>query len=78
MAIALEAEHRADEQKNRALVVLAEAEVPKAMSQAYREGNLGIMDYYSMKNIQADTGMRDSISGTSDEGPEAPPQGTQD
>ncbi len=63
MAVALEQENRADIEKNRALVVLAEAEVPKAMAEAFRNGNLGIMDYYRMKNIQADTGMRDSIAG---------------
>lgn len=63
MAVALEQENRADIEKNRALVVLAEAEVPKAMAEAFRSGNLGIMDYYRMKNIEADTGMRDSISG---------------
>lgn len=63
MAVAQEQEFRAEEQKNRALVVLAEAEVPKAMAQAFREGNLGIMDYYRMKNIQADTSMRDTIAG---------------
>jgi uncharacterized protein YqfA (UPF0365 family) len=61
-AIAVEQEYKAEEQKNRALVVLAEAEVPKAMAQAFREGNLGIMDYYKMRNVQADTGMRDSIA----------------
>ena len=44
--------------------MLAEAEVPKAMAEAFRQGNLGIMDYYRMKNIQADTGMRDSIGKT--------------
>jgi len=63
MAVAQEQEHRAEVQKNRALVVLAEAEVPKAMAEAFRSGNLGIMDYYRMKNIQADTQMRDSIGG---------------
>ena len=47
--------------ENRAKVVLAEAEIPKAMAEAFRSGNLGIMDYYRMKNIQADTTMRDSI-----------------
>jgi len=47
--------------ENRAKVVLAEAEIPKAMAEAFRSGNLGIMDYYRMKNIQADTSMRDSI-----------------
>jgi uncharacterized protein YqfA (UPF0365 family) len=50
-------------QENRAKVVLAEAEVPKAMAEAFRKGHLGIMDYYRMRNIQADTDMRKSISG---------------
>ncbi|MCA9275754.1 MAG: flotillin-like protein FloA [Phycisphaerales bacterium] len=63
MAVAQEQEFRAEEQKNRALVVLAEAEVPKAMAEAFRSGNLGIMDYYRMKNINADTDMRGSIAG---------------
>ena len=63
MAVAQEQEHKAEEQKNRALVVLAEAEVPKAMAEAFRSGNLGIMDYYRMRNIQADTSMRDNIAG---------------
>ncbi len=61
MAIAQAAENRAKVEENRAKVVLAEAEVPKAMADAFRSGNLGIMDYYRMKNIQADTTMRDSI-----------------
>jgi uncharacterized protein YqfA (UPF0365 family) len=61
LAVAREQEMTALVQENRAKVVLAEAEVPKAMAAAFREGNLGIMDYYRMKNIQADTGMRDSI-----------------
>ncbi len=63
-AIATAAENRAKVEDNRAKVVLAEAEVPKAMAEAFRSGNLGIMDYYRMKNIQADTSMRDSIGGT--------------
>ena len=63
MAIAQEAEFRAEEQKNRALVVLAEAEVPKAMAEAFRSGNFGVMDYYNMKNVIADTSMRSSIAG---------------
>ena len=46
----------------RARVVEAEADVPKAMAQAFKQGNLGIMDYYRMKNVQADTAMRDSIA----------------
>lgn len=62
MAVAQETEFKAEEQKNRALVVLAEAEVPKAMAEAFRQGNLGIMDYYRMKNVMADTSMRESIS----------------
>jgi len=61
MAIAQVAENRAKVEENRALVTLAEAEVPKAMADAFRKGNLGIMDYYRMKNMQADTSMRDSI-----------------
>ncbi|MCL4221564.1 MAG: flotillin-like protein FloA [Phycisphaerales bacterium] len=66
MAVAQEQEFTAEAQKNRALVVLAEAEVPKAMAEAFRNGNLGIMDYYRMKNINADTSMRSAIAG---EGP---------
>ena len=62
MAVAQEQEFRAEEQKNRALVVLAEAEVPKAMADAFRSGNMGVMDFYRMKNINADTSMRDSIA----------------
>ena len=62
MAVAQETEYMAESQKNRALVVLAEAEVPKAMAEAFRKGNLGIMDYYRMKNVMADTAMRDSIA----------------
>lgn len=65
MAVALEQENRAKVEENRALVVLAESEVPKAMAEAFRSGNLGIMDYYRMKNIEADTGMRRSIGGES-------------
>ena len=67
MAVAQEQEFRSEEQKNRALVVLAEAEVPKAMAQAFREGNLGIMDYQRIKNIQADTTMRRRIAGDEEE-----------
>ncbi len=63
MAVAQEQENKAEIQKNRALVVLAEAEVPKAMAEAFKSGNLGVMDYYKMRNIQADTTMRSSIAG---------------
>ena len=62
MAVAREQEMKALVQENRAKVVLAEAEVPLAMAEAFRKGHLGIMDYYRMKNIMADTSMRDSIA----------------
>ena len=62
MAVALEQEMKAKAQEARANVIQAEAEVPKAMAEAFRTGNLGIMDYYRMKNIQADTAMRDNIA----------------
>jgi len=62
MAVASEQEMKAKAQEARAKVIEAEAEVPKAMAEAFRSGNLGIMDYYRMKNIQADTDMRESIS----------------
>ena len=62
MAVALEQENLAKAQEARAKVILAEAEVPLAMAEAFRNGNLGIMDYYKMKNIMADTQMRDTIS----------------
>jgi uncharacterized protein YqfA (UPF0365 family) len=68
MAVAREQEMQALVAENRAKVVLAEAEVPKAISQAFREGNLGIMDYYNLRNIQADTSMRQSIGGQPSEG----------
>ena len=64
MAVAEEQEMKAKAQDARASVILAEAEIPKAMAEAFRNGNLGIMDYYKMKNIEADTDMRDSISKT--------------
>jgi len=64
MAVAEEQEMSARTQEMRAKVVEAEAEVPAAMAQAFKEGKLGVFDYYNMKNIQADTGMRESISDT--------------
>ncbi|HOW66535.1 MAG TPA: flotillin-like protein FloA [Candidatus Paceibacterota bacterium] len=63
MAVASEQEMLARVQEMRARVVEAEAQVPLAMAEAFRQGNLGIMDYYRMKNIQADTSMRDSFAG---------------
>jgi uncharacterized protein YqfA (UPF0365 family) len=51
-------------QENRAKVVEAEAEVPLAIAEAFRKGHLGIVDYYNLRNVQADTEMRNSIAGT--------------
>ena len=62
MAVASEQEMKAKAQEARAKVIEAEAEIPKAIAEAFRNGNLGIMDYYHIKNIQADTNMRDSLS----------------
>jgi uncharacterized protein YqfA (UPF0365 family) len=71
MARAREQEMRAAVQENRAKVVLAEAEVPLAIAASFRSGNLGIMDYYKMKNILADTDMRSSIAKPPKEEPSA-------
>ena len=60
-ARAREQEMVAEVQENRAKVVLAEAEIPQAIAQSFREGNLGIMDYYKLRNLQADTDMRKSL-----------------
>jgi uncharacterized protein YqfA (UPF0365 family) len=67
MAVAREQEMTALVQERRAAVVEAEAEIPRAMAEAFRAGNMGIMDYYRMRNIQADTQLRDSLA--TDEGP---------
>jgi len=78
MAVAFEQEMKARVQEMRAKVVEAEAEIPRAMAEAFRAGNFGIMDYYRMKNVQADTAMRDSIAGTGhglSASPTPPPQG---
>lgn len=63
MAVAAEQEMKAKAEEARANVIQAEAEIPKAIAESFRSGNLGIMDYYKFQNIQADTRMRDSISG---------------
>jgi uncharacterized protein YqfA (UPF0365 family) len=70
MALAREQEMAALVQENRAKVVLAEAEIPKAIAEAFRSGNLGVMDYYRMQNIQSDTKMRENIGGSGSEGGE--------
>ena len=64
MAIAIEQEMKAKTQEMRAVVLAAEAEVPKAMAEAFKTGKLGIMDYYRMQNVVADTAMRNSIAGS--------------
>lgn len=66
LAVALEQENVAKQAENRAHVVLAEAEVPRAIADAFRHGNLGVLDYYKLKNVQADTSMRESIAAPSD------------
>ncbi len=71
MAVALEQEMKAKSQEMRANVIAAEAEVPKAMAAALREGKIGVLDYYKMQNIQADTAMRNSLVA----GTEAPSDG---
>jgi uncharacterized protein YqfA (UPF0365 family) len=62
MAVAIEQEMKAKAQEARAKVIEAEVQIPLAMAEAFRSGNLGIMDYYKLKNIDADTQMRDSIA----------------
>ncbi|NOR86706.1 MAG: flotillin-like protein FloA [Bacteroidales bacterium] len=62
MAVALEQEMKAKAQEARAKVIEAEAEIPKALADAFRNGNLGVMDYYKFNNIKADTDMRESIA----------------
>ncbi|MEM6643280.1 MAG: flotillin-like protein FloA [Bacteroidota bacterium] len=64
MAVAEEQEMVAKAQDARAKVILAEAEVPKALAEAFRNGNVGVMDYYKVQNIEADTDMRSSIAGS--------------
>ena len=65
MAVAQEQENKAEVQGMRARVIEAEAEVPKAIAAAFREGKLGVMDYYNMQNVISDTHMRDAIAGDS-------------
>ncbi|NMA49575.1 MAG: flotillin-like protein FloA, partial [Tissierellia bacterium] len=67
MAVAKEQEMKAEVQAMNAKLVESEAQVPLALAQAFRDGNIGVMDYYNMKNILADTNMRSSISKVADE-----------
>ncbi len=64
MAVAVEQEMKAKAQEARAKVIEAEAEIPKSIATAFLNGNLGVMDYYKMQNVQSDTDMRNSISGS--------------
>ena len=73
MAVAQEQEMKALLEENRAKVVLAEAQIPQAIAESFRSGNLGVMDYYNLRNVQADTEMRSSISGN--RGSEEDPKG---
>ncbi|MFC4873694.1 flotillin-like protein FloA [Negadavirga shengliensis] len=76
MAVALEQEMKAKNVEMKAKVTEAEAEIPKAISEAFRSGNLGIMDYYRMENVKSDTGMRDSIANAdTDKGSDRPKGG---
>ncbi|MBV9148526.1 MAG: flotillin-like FloA family protein, partial [Candidatus Eremiobacteraeota bacterium] len=72
-AQASEQEQKAQTQAMRAKVVEAEATIPMAIAEAFRSGNLGVMDYYRLNNIKADTGMRDAIGGTVEKSAEPPP-----
>jgi uncharacterized protein YqfA (UPF0365 family) len=72
LAVAQEQEMRAKVEENRAQVVLAEAEVPRAISEAFRSGRLGVMDYYNLRNLQSDTQMRNAIAGNNTERNERP------
>ena len=65
----MEQEFKAEGQKQRAAVISAEAQIPLAMDEAFRSGNLGIMDYQRYRNLQADTTMRQSIAGQGDSAP---------
>jgi uncharacterized protein YqfA (UPF0365 family) len=72
LAVAMEQEFKAEVQRERAKLVAAEAQIPLAISEAFRSGHLGVMDYQRYRNIEADTEMRRSIAGPSDTGPTAP------
>ena len=68
MAVAAEQENRAQVEAMRAKVVESEAEVPRALAEAFRSGNFGVMDYYNLQNLQSDTQMRGNIARATDAG----------
>ena len=74
LAVAMEQEFKAEAQKQRASVIAAEAQIPLAMAEAFRSGNLGIMDYHLYRNVQADTTMRQAIAGQGDSTPAPAPE----
>jgi uncharacterized protein YqfA (UPF0365 family) len=71
LAVAMEQEYKAEAQSQRAKVIAAEAQVPLAIAEAFRSGNLGVMDYQRYRNVQADTTMRAAIAGGNDSAPAA-------
>ncbi len=72
LAVAMEQEFKAESQKQRAQVIAAEAQVPLAIADAFRSGNLGVMDFQRYRNLQADTSMRASIAGQTETGGQGP------
>ncbi len=76
MAVATEQEMKARVQEMKAEVVKAEAQVPLALADAFRSGNLGVMDFVKYRNVEADTDMRKAIAGTDEDGPGSTPQGS--
>jgi len=72
MAVAQEQEMKARVQEMRAKVVEAEAEVPLAMAEALKSGNIGVKEYYNLKNIESDTGMRNAINKMTDKNDDTP------
>ena len=75
MAVAVEQEMRARVQEMRAKLVEAESQVPQAIADAFRQGNIGVRDYYDLRNIQADTQMRESLAGGEESPTERPEEG---
>jgi uncharacterized protein YqfA (UPF0365 family) len=72
LAVAMEQEFRAETQSQRAKLIAAEAQIPLAMADAFRSGNLGVMDYQRYRNVEADTIMRKAIAGEGNPPPPAP------
>ena len=71
LAVAMEQEYKAEAQNQRAKLIASEAQIPLAMAEAFRSGNLGVMDYQKYRNVEADTSMRQAIAGQTDSGTKA-------